>query len=352
VKGRIIIIVSFLFLFSVKIKAQSIVVGQHNCTDIYNYYNPTLAIPIYTPYYLDINQDGINDFLCRKYISQSPSHLTRSTSIEPLNSNKICFDRKDSTYNSFGCPYAPYWASATIPKVFNIGDTLNSSLDWRKTIFKLADSSNFFSCTSNFVGITGSDRFIGFQLVVSNDTLYGWMKLSTISSTVFEIEEITCETDDINPPVITASISDTSVACGSNLVYRIGASSVTCLNYQWQKNGIDIPGATSDSLYFNSISIGDSGIYTCEIYNPFDTIYTSSILSVFIPITNNLTDTFGYCGESFSLSVFNPSLSTNISCLSFQWQKNGVDIPGANTSSLNFSILALADSGLYTFKIF
>lgn len=348
IKGKNTLIVLILFLLVVKVKAQTIVVGQHECNDGYKYYNPILIIPIYTPYYLDINQDGIDDFLCRRRLDGSPSHVTEFTTIEPLVANQIAYDRTDSTYNANCSPNPPAWSYALIPKVFNIGDTVNSSLVWRSNVFTLANASTFFGCSYNFQGITGSNRFIGFRIITVNDTLYGWMKLSSVGPYTFEIEEIACESKDTSPPVITKSINDTTLLCGSNLKYKVGASSVSCLNYQWTKNGIDITGATSDSLFFNSISLGDSGNYVCKIYNPFDTVYATSKLSIYIQPPNILLDTIVDCGSNFIYKVY----YTPVSCVGFQWTKDGIDINGATLDSLCFNPISAADSGTYTCKIY
>ena len=37
------------------------------------------------------------------------------------------------------------------------------------------------------------------------------------------------------------------------------------LTYQWQKNGIDIPGETSDQLTLDNLNQSDDGSYVCII---------------------------------------------------------------------------------------
>ena len=51
-----------------------------------------------------------------------------------------------------------------------------------------------------------------------------------------------------------------------------------------------------------------------------------------------------YAGEPFSLSV---AAATGSATLSYQWKKNGSDIPGATSATLDFSPLALADAADY-----
>lgn len=48
-------------------------------------------------------------------------------------------------------------------------------------------------------------------------------------------------------------------------------------SYQWQKNGLDIAGATTNILYKSSISLSDSGYYHCVISNAYGSISTDTV---------------------------------------------------------------------------
>jgi hypothetical protein len=52
-----------------------------------------------------------------------------------------------------------------------------------------------------------------------------------------------------------------------------------------------------------------------------------------------------FASASYSVTVSNPS---DGGPLTYQWQKNGVSIPGATAATLSFASLAAADSGIYT----
>jgi hypothetical protein len=59
---------------------------------------------------------------------------------------------------------------------------------------------------------------------------------------------------------------DTTVMAGSSLVLHSKVGGTANL-YLWNKNGVDIPGTTDTTLVFNSISLADSGVYSCTINN-------------------------------------------------------------------------------------
>jgi hypothetical protein len=44
------------------------------------------------------------------------------------------------------------------------------------------------------------------------------------------------------------------------------------LTYQWQLNGVDIPGATSDSLTITNVQTANLGIYTVSVSNPLGVV--------------------------------------------------------------------------------
>src|SRR5256885_12015655 len=50
-------------------------------------------------------------------------------------------------------------------------------------------------------------------------------------------------------PVVSISVApaDQTVIAGQTATFNVGANSSSALSYQWQKNGTDIPGATSSA---------------------------------------------------------------------------------------------------------
>jgi hypothetical protein len=60
-------------------------------------------------------------------------------------------------------------------------------------------------------------------------------------------------------PAITRQPEDRSIQVGSDAVFGVECDGVPGPSYQWQRDGIDIPGAISDSYAFRQASIEDSG---------------------------------------------------------------------------------------------
>jgi hypothetical protein len=59
---------------------------------------------------------------------------------------------------------------------------------------------------------------------------------------------------------------DTTVLAGSSLILHSKVEGTANL-YLWNKNGVDIPGTTDTTLVFSSITLADSGVYSCTINN-------------------------------------------------------------------------------------
>ncbi len=67
------------------------------------------------------------------------------------------------------------------------------------------------------------------------------------------------------PPVISAQPISQSVTTGSNVVFTVGAGGVAPLAYQWKKNGVEIAGATTDTLTLTNVQLPDAGIYSVAV---------------------------------------------------------------------------------------
>jgi len=113
-------------------------------------------------YYFDLNNDEIDDFrfgLRHWYTFVSPSCCDNYyNKIESLNNNKITGDE-----STFGHCAQPLF----------VNDTIDNCLYWATSSTLLAKVE-----FSNLCPWDWPDRFIGLKLVVSNDTLYGWIRLN------------------------------------------------------------------------------------------------------------------------------------------------------------------------------
>jgi hypothetical protein len=54
------------------------------------------------------------------------------------------------------------------------------------------------------------------------------------------------------------------------------------LDYTWRKDDVTVPGATEDTLTLNSLSIGDSGAYLCEVRDAERDVIVSNVATLHV----------------------------------------------------------------------
>ena len=152
--------------------------------------------------------------------------------------------------------------------------------------------------------------------------------LYTIVNGHSETLEIICPATNVDCIPTTLSSSNTVMCAGTTQLLSTDAG----LNsYQWYRNGVAINGATS-----NTYNASDAGLYTVAITNSCGSV-TSNIatVSVAAPLTagSHNVDPVTAC-QGYNPAALTIAGTTGGSTpYSYQWQLNGVDIPGANADT-------------------
>ncbi|MBI5472051.1 MAG: immunoglobulin domain-containing protein [Ignavibacteriae bacterium] len=150
-------------------------------------------------------------------------------------------------------------------------------------------------------------------------------------------------------PAFTAQPQSRSVVTGAQVSFSVSATGFPAPSLRWQRSGIDIQGASSSVLVLTSVSVSDSGAsFRCIASNSLGTVTSNTaILSVAAPnlappfFTTHPSNQFVTTGEP---ATFSAAASGNPSP-SFQWQKNGVDIPSAINATYTTPATLPSDSG-------
>lgn len=154
---------------------------------------------------------------------------------------------------------------------------------------------------------------------------------------------------NVQQPAITTQPVSQAVNVGDNASFSVVASGTTPLGYQWYKNGSPIPGATAASLVFTPTQVSDDASYQVIVSNsagsaPSDIVTLSVNTGPVGPriVTQPLSQNVGV-GAPVSFSV----AATGTGPLSYQWQKNGVDLPLANSPILDLPSVQFGDAATY-----
>ncbi len=132
-------------------------------------------------------------------------------------------------------------------------------------------------------------------------------------------------------PTITTAPLGLAVQVGQQALLAVGASGSGPLAYRWQRNGVDVAGATSPVLRVGSVQAGDAGDYTVTVSNGVGSVTsdTAALVVTQAPGAPTITAPLGNRSvpegqrATFSLAV---SGNPTPQC---QWTRNGVSIPGA-----------------------
>ncbi len=150
------------------------------------------------------------------------------------------------------------------------------------------------------------------------------------------------------PPTITTQPLSQTVAVGTSVTFTVGATGTLLLNYQWQRNGVNISGATGAALTLPNVTSTSAGSYRVIVNNTVGSVTSSAatltVSSAVAPtITTQPVSQTVAVGATVSFTV----VATGTTPLSYQWQKNGVNISGATSATLTLTSVTSTSAGSY-----
>jgi hypothetical protein len=130
--------------------------------------------------------------------------------------------------------------------------------------------------------------------------------------------------------------------------FTAAATGTPAPTFQWFRNSVAIPGATSALFALASAALADAGTYTLVATNSQGTA-TSNAATLTVTggaisppsLSAQPANIAQVVGTAASLSVVASGSPT------FQWRKNGTNIPGATGATLAFAALTAADTASY-----
>lgn len=147
------------------------------------------------------------------------------------------------------------------------------------------------------------------------------------------------------PPSITLNPTNHKACAGDNVILQVAATG-DFLSYQWFKDGNPLPGANSAVLQFNPVNYSHRGLYQCRVQNNCGTVWSNAVWVWVntIPIITQQPQGISTCeGQNYTLSV--TALGDSIN---YQWQLEGIDIPGATSNTYTLTNIQYSQTGNYT----
>lgn len=154
----------------------------------------------------------------------------------------------------------------------------------------------------------------------------------------------------IPPVVLLTQPADQTITAGLRATLKVEAGGSGALSYQWRKGGVVINGATSDELSFAAVQASDAGSYRVVVSsgansvesNPAELVVTPAIQQA-VTISSQPASQSVPAGQAAGFSV----IANGTAPLSYQWQRNGANIPGATYHSYGIAAVQAADAGTY-----
>src|SRR6266446_6305696 len=150
-----------------------------------------------------------------------------------------------------------------------------------------------------------------------------------------------------NVRIVSQPVTNKQVA-GQPASFWVAATGAAPITYQWQKNGADVVGATSNLFTTPPTTLADNGAtYRVVVTNGSGSVTSSSAtLTVSAPpsgpaITTPPANVSVTAGQGFTFSVS----ASGAGSLSYQWQKDGMNIVGATAASYSGSLATPTESG-------
>lgn len=150
------------------------------------------------------------------------------------------------------------------------------------------------------------------------------------------------------PPTIATQPSSKTVQEGGNVSFNVVASGQGTLAYQWQFNEQNLPGATSSTLNLNGVKLNTAGRYRVLVSSQYGVTISDTVSLTVNPnppptiVTQPISTTLAE-GTQVKLTV----TATGLGTLTYQWQVNGQNIPGATSSTLVLSAVRPSSNGSY-----
>ena len=153
----------------------------------------------------------------------------------------------------------------------------------------------------------------------------------------------------VTKPAITMQPAAQTVVLGSTAIFSVSASGTAPFSYQWKKNGVNIPNATSSSYTTPDTSMADDGTkFSVVVSNSAGSVTSNeaklgvSATAVKPAIATQPAHQSVITGETATFTV----TASGTAPFTYQWKKNGANIPSATSDSYTTPATSIADSGL------
>ncbi|MFZ3093759.1 immunoglobulin domain-containing protein [Methanothrix sp.] len=168
-----------------------------------------------------------------------------------------------------------------------------------------------------------------------------------VANSCSQVESEAASLDIITMPKILLQPANLKICQGAAAKFEVQAESTEPLSYQWLKDGVNIPGATSESYIIPAANLNDTGSYLVQVANNCSQIESEAAVLDIIAgpkILLQPTNLKICLGAAAKFEVQAESTEP----LAYQWLKDGIGIPGAAADTFTIDLADIADMGSYS----
>ena len=191
------------------------------------------------------------------------------------------------------------------------------------------------------------------QGVQTNDAGSYWL---AVTNAVGSATSATATVNVGNAPVITVQPQSQTVATGGTVSFTSDGTGSQPLGYQWYLGTTALSddahrtGSTTATLSLTNVTANDAGTYTMVLSNAYGTATSvAATLTTLVPPAMT-TQPIGRSVPAGLPTVFSATVS-GTTPLSYQWQLNGSNLPGATSTNFTIAAVGPLDLGTYTLVV-
>ncbi|MBL9213717.1 MAG: immunoglobulin domain-containing protein, partial [Opitutaceae bacterium] len=150
-------------------------------------------------------------------------------------------------------------------------------------------------------------------------------------------------------PVFSTQPRSQVVLAGGTVTFNVAATGGNAFTYQWRRNGVAILGANSATFTIAGVTAADAGLYDVVVASGVGPAVSSvaELTVVSAPVAPVISvqpaSRTVIAGTATTLTV----VASGVPAPSYQWRRNGGDIPGAVGASYTLSSAQVSDAGTY-----
>jgi len=149
----------------------------------------------------------------------------------------------------------------------------------------------------------------------------------------------------VGTPVIALQPAATTVDDGASASFSAAASGDATLGYQWLRNGVAVAGATTTTLTLTASYADNGAAYSLRASNGAGSATSNPATLTVRPLLPTVSQApQAASAVAGATQTFSVATSGGTQPLAYQWQRDGVDIPGATAASYTTPALTAADN--------